>query len=279
MFETLQLILRISRPRFWLYLAGPFLIGFAFGTHQMSGFFSPHFWIYFFYFLVPANIFLYGVNDLADGDTDHFNEKKGTYENRLQKKQKKILLIAVLISTALSFIFILTTGSLVLSAILFLLLCFSYAYSCMPFRWKAHPFIDSLSNILYLFPGLFGYYFTAHSLPPLPIFLACASWTTAMHLFSAIPDITADAAAQLQTTAVTLGKTKSLLLCTALWCMTAVILVSYSFWFMPLFLYCALPLLTLLKKISITKIYRVFPYITTLLGFLLFWYSVLQRFL
>jgi 4-hydroxybenzoate polyprenyltransferase len=28
------------------------------------------------YFVFAANILIYGVNDIADGDTDQFNEKK-----------------------------------------------------------------------------------------------------------------------------------------------------------------------------------------------------------
>ena len=32
------------------------------------------------YFLIPANILIYGINDIFDYDTDKLNPKKGTYE-------------------------------------------------------------------------------------------------------------------------------------------------------------------------------------------------------
>lgn len=43
------------------------------------------------YFLFSANLFVYGVNDIADGDTDKHNIKKQGYEDALQENQKSRL--------------------------------------------------------------------------------------------------------------------------------------------------------------------------------------------
>ena len=86
----LKSIVEISRPRFWLYLAGTYLVGYAFGAENIYSLQNFNFIIHFLFFLIPANIFLYGINDIYDEDTDQFNQKKGTYEHKLQMDEKNI---------------------------------------------------------------------------------------------------------------------------------------------------------------------------------------------
>jgi 4-hydroxybenzoate polyprenyltransferase len=92
-----------------------------------------------------------------------------------------------------------------------------------------------------------------------------------MHLFSAIPDIKADAQAQLRTTAVVLGRRFSLIICTALWMAAAGIAIWISIWLIPLVIY---PILTgwLLSKNQswIETAYWWFPMINIAVGFWLF---------
>ncbi len=49
------------------------------------------------YFTLPANLWIYGRNDIADGDTDIHNRKKREYENLLlaNKTSLKIYIIAI----------------------------------------------------------------------------------------------------------------------------------------------------------------------------------------
>lgn len=89
-------LIRISRPRFWHYILGPMLIYFAssdfFDVMQRS--FSNWWtdWIFDLvilfiilgYFTLPANLWIYWWNDIADWDTDKFNSKKWSYEAKME---------------------------------------------------------------------------------------------------------------------------------------------------------------------------------------------------
>ncbi|MFM7088214.1 MAG: hypothetical protein ACKOW9_01625, partial [Candidatus Paceibacterota bacterium] len=99
---TIHSILKMSRPRFWLYLAGPFLVGYTASAFSLDAFSDWRFWVLLFYFLIPANILLYGVNDLADQDTDAFNAKKDDKEGRLVDYQRKFVYTALALSGVFS---------------------------------------------------------------------------------------------------------------------------------------------------------------------------------
>ena len=89
-------LIRISRPRFWHYVLWPMLIYFA-GSWYLDEIYSSWSswwtdWIFQLiiliiilgYFTLPANLWIYGRNDIADGDTDKFNSKKWTYEAKIE---------------------------------------------------------------------------------------------------------------------------------------------------------------------------------------------------
>jgi len=278
---NIQTLIAISRPRFWLYLAGPFLIGYISGVSSLSSLMSLQFWLFFLYFLVPANMFLYGINDLADTDTDQYNSKKLSYEHGLRSYQQQPLIYILFLCVGLTTFIALITNDLTQGMLLILLLGLSFAYSYPPFRWKAKPFIDSVSNVLYILPGLLGYYISSGVLLSLIVICAGGLWTAAMHLFSAIPDIEADTKAKLQTTAIVLGRTKSLLLCSGLWWLSMIAIFSASrspFSFL-LCIYGIIPLFCLSKRWRLERIYRIFPFLNVLMGFFLFWIITGQRFL
>lgn len=275
--NMIALILKISRPRFWLYLAGTYFIGVAFTTNLIEVFSSFRFLYPFFYFLIPANIILYGINDLADGDTDTLNKKKRHRELRAKEDTrglyKKAILVSFILAIPLLFIFPLFAS--ILLGIFFLL---SYAYSGTPLRLKSKPFVDSASNILYAFPAFIGMYQFSGTVIPLPLLLAVFCWTAAMHLFSAIPDIEPDTKARLRTSAVVLGLRWSLFICALLWAVTAGIAVFYSIFLFPLFIYSGICFYLLRQKAStVETVYWMFPWINALVGFGLFVLSVFAR--
>lgn len=199
---SLSTVLRISRPRFWHYVLWPMLIYFA-----SNGFLNEIYaswtkwwtdWIFqlvilfiiLWYFTLPANLRIYGWNDIADGDTDKFNAKKWTYEEKIgdstsiKNKLKwnirlwnigyivigtfigtNIMMIAdcfswtihsdrcsLFITNPISALF--NYANLLWIGIiisgLLLFLLASYLYSCKPLRAKAKPFIDGIMNILYI---------------------------------------------------------------------------------------------------------------------------------
>lgn len=264
-------IFLISRPRFWIYLLGPYIVGSVAGSGNIADFFSINFWYGLFFFLLPANIFLYGVNDFFDTETDYYNAKKGTKEYLMKQADKTFYAAIVIAAFVLSvplFIY-LDTISRYFFVLFFLL---SFFYSAPPFRFKARPFLDFSSNILYILPGIIFYVHLAKEPPSLLVVIAGACWTGAMHLYSAIPDIEADKKAHILTTAVLLGSRKSLILCILLWGTTAVIASGISFVLTLAWVYPLLTSSVLGGYISGKKMYWYFPWINLVLGFLLFLY-------
>lgn len=276
---ALRNLWKISRPRFYSYLFGPFLVGAAAGADSLQDFTDPWFWILLSFFLVPANLFLYGINDLFDEETDTFNAKKQSKEHLLQQKERQTLevfLLAIVLLTAwLGFQMILLPLSLLC---VFMILAASY--SAPPIRFKARPFFDCYSNILYAVPGFLGYALFSNQLPSLPVIILAWAWTAGMHTYSAVPDIAADMKAGIQTTATKLGAERALMFVLIHWTIFA-LLVS---WLLPLpwgllaWVYPALAIYTRRNLPKIDQLYWLFPAITTTIGFLAFWYFIIMRF-
>lgn len=271
MFTLASDLLRLSRPRFWLYTAGPFLIGSAtlFPEHFWLW---PNFWLGLFIFLLPANLWMYGVNDLADSDTDQYNNKKQGYELAWKKEGGNIKAKIIFLSGALVLVYGWWQGILPgLVSTLFLFL--SGAYSLPPMRLKARPFADSLSNIFYILPALI---LVAPADWSWLALAAGASWTTGMHLFSALPDIDADSRAGLQTTATVFGKKWGLLAVGLCWLLTAFLAGVISPWLIFSFIYPIFITIIAKSKKPLDHWYRVYPYLNCALGFALFWTVILM---
>lgn len=272
---TLSTLIKISRPRFWLYTAGSYWVGAIAGADQISDILTWNSLVYLVYFVFFANVFIYGINDLFDEDTDVFNAKKEDKEHRLASPEKNSLRLWVFVSLALGVVlaFLAPSGSLQTLWLGFLFL--AGAYSATPFRFKARPFIDAASNIHYAVVGFIGYTYFAGHLPPVWAIVAAWCWTAAMHIYSAVPDIAADTQAKLRTTAVVLGKNKALLFCALLWLGTTVSLWKGGFlwpWSLVTLIYVFSALYLVGKSDErIIKTYWYFPYINGLLGLILFW--------
>lgn len=269
---------KISRPRFWFYLAGPFLLGFVSSADSVYEFLTARFWLLFLYFLLPANFMLYGINDLFDTDTDILNSKKINFENKAVGLEKSLTKVGVVISLLFVLVPLLLLNSK--SLILFLLFLFlSVFYSAVPFRFKSRPVLDFMSNVLYMLPGLIIFYDKTGALPNIFVILSASFWIFAMHLLSAVPDIEPDFKAGVKTSAVYFGAQKSLWICFIFW--------SISFLF-ALFamgvvavLFVVYPLLAFYLAINynnarLFKIYWLYPYINVCFGFLLFVYLGLR---
>lgn len=281
--EQLAYIFSVSRPKFWLYTLGPFLIGIASAIYSQKSFENISWNIFLFgiLYLIPANIFIYGVNDLFDEDTDAFNDKKTGDEVRLARNKKRLVATWVLLSFIVlgAAVFFMNIAA---AAYGFLFILLGYGYSAPPIRFKAKPFVDFISNILYAMPGFVSYALITGKEPD--IFLICAAgcWTGAMHLYSAIPDIESDAKAHLRTTAVLLGVKRSLWLCASLWFLSGLFVYLFSSSFLIAMIlgsgYSLLMLWCVDKKYTrdnLMRVYKKFPLINAAVGFILFWTIIL----
>jgi 4-hydroxybenzoate polyprenyltransferase len=271
-------LLRLSRPRFWMYLIGPYLVGLLAGAHSPKALLDWRAACFGVFFLFPANLFVYGVNDAYDLETDALNSKKGHYEARLhQEARLKLLGWSAGLTLPFVGLALLTTPPRALAALgLFLLL--SHQYSAPPLRAKARPFLDSASNILYACPGFFGYSLLGGESLDLWTLTSAWCWCAAMHAYSAVPDIQADKEAGVPTTATFLGARVCLLLCGGLYSIAALGSAHVLGWLSALLgaVYVAMVVASL-RAFSmrgtegVMSLYRFFPLLNTAAGFLLFW--------
>lgn len=276
----LKKVLLISRPRFWLYLAGPYLIGLAAAaqsTADLTGFWV---WSFLLYFLLPANLFVYGINDIYDYETDKLNPKKSHYETLVTPDMQARLANWILISNVpfwiLAFGFPLRHILAMLGFILF-----GMFYSATPIRAKTKPLLDSVFNILYLFPGWFSFYLAGGHGFNWHIFLAGTLWVMAMHAFSAIPDIQADTRAGLRTIATYLGLTGTLIFCALCYAGAALLAAPYlhSLALILGSLYVLMITIAFLGKTKtwVFQTYTWFPFVNAILGFSIFVYIALDK--
>lgn len=260
-------MLKLSRPRFWLYLGGPAVLGMVLGAENFSQLYTFENFLLFLYFLIPANIMLYGINDYFDRDIDEENPKKEDKEEKYRDNTFTDLSIGL--STALVIPLGLLLPEKALPALIgFLLL--SISYSAPPLRFKARPFLDSLSNGLYILPLVVTYTALTQEFPPLEIVLAGWLWTMAMHTYSAIPDIEPDRKAGISTTATFLGREKTYFYCTLIWTVSAIVSGLWNFWTGLLIgVYPVLSALFYFSSLEDSEAYWYYPYINAFIGMIL----------
>jgi len=254
----------LSRPRFWLYLAGPVLVGVSYGADSVSELFAAPAVVLFGYFLLPANVYLYGINDVFDRDVDETNPKKEGREARYRGGAAVAVVVAVC-GLFLAFVAApLPRQSWPYLAAWFLL---GTEYSAPPLRFKTTPFLDSLSNGLYVLPGAAAYAAVAGAHPPLLAVAGGWLWAMGMHTFSAIPDIEPDRRAGIATTATRLGRDGAFAYCAATWLASAGVfaLVDYRFGLLLL----AYPVLVFgirRLRVDVDRAYWWYPAVNTVVG-------------
>lgn len=269
--------LKISRPRFWLYTVGTFSVGLLAGATELTQLLSWQSAFLAVYFIIPANLLIYGINDIFDWETDKLNKKKTSYEHLVQPKTHKQLLIAIFL-TNIPFLALLPFVSMQSILAIGLFLFFGIFYSAKPIRAKAIPFLDSLFNSLYVFPGLVGYFLTDNTTIPWTAFIGSSLWVFAMHAYSAVPDIQADTAAGVQTIATTLQKNTTLILCTLFYIAATIFGAINTNWILLIFgiPYVCLMILSLQAKNStrLFSLYRIFPFLNAFTGMILFFFAL-----
>lgn len=277
----LSKLLRISRPRFWIYTFGPYIVGLLIGARDLNQLNDWRVIVFGLFFLFPANLFIYGVNDIYDYETDIKNQKKSGYETLVQPNEQGFLARTISLSTLpfLPTIFFLPTlATLALIGFAF----FSFFYSAPPIRAKARPILDSMFNILYACPGFFAYYLTGGENFVLSYVLAAWLWTMAMHAYSAVPDISADREAGLETIATKFGFQSTLMLCLICYALSAALSFSALGWLSVVLgtIYVAMMLVSLAARTEtgVLRIYAVFPFLNMASGAALFIFILKMKF-
>ena len=203
--RTLEKLFWSSRPISWINTAFPFAAAYFFTSGNID-------WILLlgtFFFLIPYNLLMYGVNDVFDYESDLRNPRKGGIEGALlePKFHRATLLWAFGLSLpfalAMSFVNPVATGWLWLTIFM------AIAYSIKGLRFKEIPFLDSFTSATHFVgPMLVGLAFAGVDFVNslwLTAISAFMLWGMASHAFGAVQDVNADRQAGIASIATQIG--------------------------------------------------------------------------
>ncbi len=213
----LRYLYRLSRPQYWFHLTFPVLAGVVYAAESIGDLFSPLVAVFLLYFLIPGNLFGYGVNDAFDRNTDEHNPRKSDDGREVQFRDEGYVWGAIALSGASLVVFVPLTDSVPALSLLGGWALVAVVYSAPPIRLKSTPPLDSLMNGAYILPGIAAYTAVAGSFPPAGVVAGFWIWTMGYHTISAIPDIDADRAAGVRTLATVLDRRRSLVYVLVLW--------------------------------------------------------------
>ena len=217
--NKLLLLIKVSRPQFWVMPPLAFCIGLSYGRFGLaySGFqFTPLIILQMLLLSFPFCLFAFGINDIYDYESDKISPRKKTVFQlsstiegiKLEKKDHQFIKkTAAFITFLLLFVSILTKNLLNIFYTITLLL-FVYTYSTPPWRLKVRPPLDSTSAGIFcsLAPFALGFSFVDNALNiPLQIYLLTFCMM-GLHSFSTIMDYEVDKKCGDTTFAVVYGK-------------------------------------------------------------------------
>jgi 4-hydroxybenzoate polyprenyltransferase len=211
-------LLYISRPVLWINTVGPATVGmWLAGDLIARGALPILLWL-----TLPFNLLIYGVNDVFDQETDAKNPRKGSLEGaRIDRAEVRPLVLGVILTNAPFLVYSLLFGPFSATAWMLLYTLLFLGYSVPPARFKARPYLDSLSNAAYAFPLVFVP-LALGEWPIWPAALGLMAWSAAKHTFDAVQDVDEDRRAGITTTAVRLGPGGVVFWSGALWAIATV---------------------------------------------------------
>lgn len=270
----------ISRPRFWIYVLGTFMVGvIAAGdprildleTLIILGVLS-------WFFSYPANLMIYGVNDIYDYETDKHNPKKIEYEELVEPKDQRALWwnIALWVIPFFSVLYWLNWQA----SIAFLIFNFtSVYYSATPIRAKANPPLDIIfSSIIYISPAVVGFFATGNTNISWLGVVGGLLWAMAMQTYSAVPDIESDTKGGVRTLATVLGQNGALWFCLIAY-LSAAVIGYIHLGIIPAILglvYLGMVIVAMIKPEKTFWMYKKFPLVNTVFGMILFFLLVAE---
>lgn len=199
-----------SRPISWVNTAYPFAVAYLFS----GGALDLAFWVGTFFFLIPFNLLMYGVNDVYDYESDLRNPRKGGVEGALLAPElhRPTLIWAFGLAVPGALLLASMGGVTTWCWIAFVMFT-NVAYSLKGLRFKELPFVDSLTSASHFVgPMLVGLSLTDANLldrNTLLIIAAFTLWGAASHAFGAVQDVRADREAGIASIATSVGARKT----------------------------------------------------------------------
>lgn len=218
---TIKDILLTSRPFWWITTSAPFVLGYWTGQPAITAVLI----IGALYFIFPYNLFLYGVNDIFDYESDIRNPRKAGIEGAVLAKSKHRPLATVILAFNLPFwLYFLAVGDPAARLWLGLIIFMALAYSIKYLRFKEVPVLDSFTSAFhYTSPFMLGVLLSGGRELYLPIYAAFYIWSMSNHAFGAIQDIKPDREAGIASIATRLGASRVVRLCLAGYTLAAIL--------------------------------------------------------
>ncbi|MET3370674.1 UNVERIFIED_CONTAM: lycopene cyclase domain-containing protein [Jeotgalibacillus campisalis] len=229
-----------SRPVSWINTAYPFAAAMLLTTREID-------WVLVvgtFYFLIPYNLAMYGINDVFDYESDLKNPRKGGIEGALLQPHLHRPMLWLAAITNVPFLVVLAFAggpavwmSLAVSAFAVV------AYSVAGLRFKERPVLDSLtSSTHFVSPAVVGLALAGASLTPGLLILLAAFflWGMAAHAFGAVQDIEPDRQAGIGSIATVIGARRTVRLAVGLWLVAGLAMLATP-WPGPLAAIIAIP--------------------------------------
>lgn len=243
-------VLLTARPFWWITTAVPFVTGYLANQTDLSRALLAG----AVYFLFPYNLFLYGVNDIFDYESDVRNPRKAGIEGAVLAKHKhRSLLMIILLLNIPFWLYFLAIGDVWSNGWLLLIIFMALAYSVKGLRFKEVPLLDSFTSAFhYTSPFLFGIFLARGTRLWLGAYLIFYIWAMCNHAFGAIQDIKPDREAGIASIATKLGAANVIKICLAGYSLAALL---------PITLFGmkgAVPALLLLVYVMLVA--RTFPY-------------------
>jgi 4-hydroxybenzoate polyprenyltransferase len=194
-------LLYISRPVLWINTVGPALVGMWLTGDLWRWEALP----LLIWLTLPFNLLIYGVNDVFDQETDAKNPRKGSLEGAKILPEEVLPIGRGVLLTNVPFLIYFVSVMPYRAALWILLYAVLFVgYSAPPLRFKARPYLDSLSNAAYAFPLVFVP-LALESPVVWPAALGLMAWSAAKHTFDASQDVDEDRRVGIKTTAVRLS--------------------------------------------------------------------------
>ena len=217
--NRLMLLIKVSRPMWWVVLPVSYTVGLAFGRHGLKSadfHFSFFMALQLFFLSFPLCLFTFGLNDIYDYRADMKNPRKmgkslksalnfdGTVSD---EKDQDFLKKAAWFCGTLFFLISLSGMNIFNIFYAFSLLLLSFTYSMPPWRLKTRPPLDSILGGIITVIAPFGMAFSLVDDPfriPLQIYLFSICGM-GVHAFSTTMDYESDKRLRERTFAVVFG--------------------------------------------------------------------------
>ncbi|MGL4339122.1 MAG: prenyltransferase [Rhodoglobus sp.] len=229
-----------SRPLSWVNTAFPFASAYLLTVGQIDATLV----LGTFFFLVPYNLAMYGINDVFDYESDLRNPRKGGVEGALlDRRMHRPTIIAAVVTTVPFLAYLVAVGTPLSWLVLAISMVALVAYSAAGLRFKEKPVLDSLtSSTHFVSPAVYALVLTGAVFTPQlwALLAAFFLWGMASHAFGAVQDIIADREGGISSIATVFGARGTVRLSVMAYLLGGVLLLFTS-WPTPLAAILVLP--------------------------------------